>query len=532
MTTNFIDFVNNGTSKEMIVHPAPPTNHPILLGLNVPTGYHYEDFSNNSIPWTGDIFSFCEVLLRKGADFSKARYVQLLEGKTYVYLEGTESGTTTSVFTWILPSEMRLNDLLQMESNIFKCNDLLQASEDHSIGIINNNIIYYWGFSSGYTERREQINLIPYINNISSHTRGFYNGVYSYSIKDDKWSKLGEISIKEPRQKSCYITLGNRLYSFGGFSYTPLSVEELNEFKNIMYLPQKKNISTYNDGIYLTYDNNKLVINTTKSLPYPLLGCGLVNYPKDKKIFFINGCIYDTLSFDTNYLINHIQIGKSFFYWRYDSNHNILDKTTYLQFDGTARFYTVTHILDDFIYVMSGLKTLEDTNNDKGYVQYTLANVLDNWKYDIINDTWYRISDFPIPYVNQSSIQYKNYIIFFGGIQFNTSVDNDKVIDTDKIYTSINFPYHGISTIKQANFDQASTHLASNLILVYNTITDKFYFSNITLPINISRPGITTDNEYVYIVGGELNPSLLNNIYYGNCSALMIKIKINDILYK
>lgn len=181
---------------------------------------------------------------------------------------------------------------------------------------------------------------------------------------------------------------------------------------------------------------------------------------------------------------------------------------------------------------MSGLKTLEDTNNDKGYVQYTLANVLDNWKYDIINDTWYRISDFPIPYVNQSSIQYKNYIIFFGGIQFNTSVDNDKVIDTDKIYTSINFPYHGISTIKQANFDQASTHLASNLILVYNTITDKFYFSNITLPINISRPGITTDNEYVYIVGGELNPSLLNNIYYGNCSALMIKIKINDILYK
>jgi len=112
---NYILYSLNKTPPilEEIDHPVPFKNNPILLGLNVPVGYHYEDFSNNSIPWTGDILSFCEVLLRKGADFSKARYVQLLEGKTYVYLEGTESGTTTSVFTWILPSEMRLNDLLK-----------------------------------------------------------------------------------------------------------------------------------------------------------------------------------------------------------------------------------------------------------------------------------------------------------------------------------------------------------------------------------------------------------------------------------
>ena len=127
---------------------------------------------------------------------------------------------------------------------------MIQGSEDHSIGIIDDNIIYFWGFNSGISDntcKKQAPTEFKSFAEKKYHTRGFYNGIYKYSIKNNNWNKIGITPLNlNNRQGSSYITLGNIIYSFGGYSYTPLSDIEINEYKkkNIQ-LPSKQNIATY-----------------------------------------------------------------------------------------------------------------------------------------------------------------------------------------------------------------------------------------------------------------------------------------------
>ena len=169
---------------------------------------------------------------------------------------------------------------------------------------------------------------------------------------------------------------------------------------------------------------------------------------------------------------------------------------------------------------------------------------------------WIKISDLPIPYVNQTSIVYKHYIILFGGHKYSTSYINNEIFETNTINDN------DITTERHNHSHHAHGYPNySNLILIYNTLTDEFNFSNVKLPANINKPKVISDGEFVYFVGGEMNPKLISQpfkatglenkntiaktllalkqkvgikqnlgIYYGNCSSLFIKIKITDIL--
>ena len=327
------------------------------------------------------------------------------------------------------------------------------------------------------------------------------------------------------------------MYIWGGFSYTPLTEQELQEYKNkCIQLPNKSNIYSYSDGLCITYNNNNLNYNNIPMIPYPLVGFGIVNYEDYNKIFFINGCVYDRESFNTFNLINNICVGSSFFSMLYDNNNNIIPNSTEFinNFPGSPRYSSNTHIINNFIYILNGINTTSDKkNNFKGYREYTYNNVIDNWKYDIINNKWIRIKDYPIPMCNQGSVVYQNrYIILFGGIKYNTTYTFDKkIINTNTIIYDTKLPYNNISTIKNDFITPESTanqynRYFSNIIIIYDTIEDKYTLSDTKLPININAPKVISYCDDIYIIGGEGNPTLIDGIYYGNCLSLMLKINI------
>jgi hypothetical protein len=94
-------------------------------------------------------------------------------------------------------------------------------------------------------------------------------------------------------------------------------------------------------------------------------------------------------------------------------------------------------------------------------------------------------------------------------------------------------PYNDISTIKNPFVTIESTanqynHYFSNIIGIYDIIDNVYNISETKLPININSPIIDIHDSNIYIVGGEVNPILINNIYYGNCSSLLMKIIIGS----
>ena len=407
---------------------------------------------------------------------------------------------------------------------------MLRGSEDHFIGILNENIICIgaWQSSILYINKR---------NKKTSYERGFIKDIYSYSFKNDIWTKCCEIPIK-PRQCGNSIIIGNKMYIYGGFSYLPLTINEIKELnKNNLQLPCKTDIYSYQDGLCIYYENNILKYNKVPHMPYPLVGFGIVNYEKLKKIYFINGSIYDFKSFNVLIEYNNIPVGSTFYTMNYDENNNIIENSVeYINnFPGCQRMNASTHIINDYIYVISGSNTnISNTNKYKGYEEYTYNNVIDNWKYDIINNKWSKIADFPIPMCHASSVVYKNrYIIHIGGVKYNTSFINNKIVQTNTLQYDKIFQYNDISTIENKFITVESTAnqynwYFSNLIIIYDSIEDKYTISKDTIPININIPKLVIHNDSIYIVGGEGNPILLNDIYYGNCLSLMLKLDIID----
>jgi len=429
--------------------------------------------------------------------------------------------------------------------HITKYNDMLHGSEDHCIGILNDNIIVCGGFCSGLNTVQTPQILKNKVNPKTNYTRGFIDKIFCYSIKDNTWKKIGNIPIN-PRQLASSIVLGDKMYIWGGFSYTPLTNNELEEYKikNIP-LPSKKDIYSYADGFYLTYNDEQIKYSNCPYLPFPLVGTGIVKYEKTKTIYFVNGCIYDSKSFNTHIIApyTNIPIGKSFFSMKYDDYNNIIPNSIEFinNFPGSPRLNSVVTIIDDFIYVIGGVNTTKLINNNRGYNEYTYHNIIDNWKYDILNNKWKQIENTPIPICNMGSVLYKNrYILLFGGLKFNTTynldnLDNNCIVNTNTIKWNFKqLKYNGISSIENKsitnNYQHQYNWYFSNITIIYDTVTNNFEKLDLELPININNP-ITishTDNGYdsIYIVGGEGNPILINNVYYGNCLSIMLKINI------
>lgn len=426
-----------------------------------------------------------------------------------------------------------------MNFSIKKLDDMLIGSEDHTCDIINNQIILTGGFQCGLFKTMCPRELIKFVNPKTSFERGFVKNIYGYDLEKNKWTDYGNLNIK-PRQGNFSIVLGNKLYLWGGYSYQPLSEEELRYYdKNKISLPSKEKIYTYSDGLCLYFDDNKLVQKNINNLPVFSCNSSVVNDIENKKIYFFGGCYYDSYGFDTSKISFNIEIGKLFYSLSYDENCNLIDESFTIceEFPGTSRHQSNLFKLDDYIYLIGGTASIKKINKEKGYPEYTSANVIDNWKFSLKLKKWIRISNTITPICNFKGINYNNKkIIFFGGIRYNISVIDNDIFDTWKIINKdYEKKFNGISTIenKYTNKDSQSSsynYYFSNMILIYDIELDKFFISNYTLPANINIPLCCSDKNNVYICGGELNPSLINNVYYGNNSSLFLKLKIKELL--
>ncbi len=152
---------------------------------------------------------------------------------------------------------------------------------------------------------------------------------------------------------------------------------------------------------------------------------------------------------------------------------------------------------------------------------------MDNWKYNFTSKKWIKISDKSFSLINQGSVLYKNYIILIGGTSKNQSYYNNKLNNSFNKFPNLKYR---ITNLEIETWEKVSKEsYFSNLIIIYDIKKDKYYLSNYKLPININIPKIILVDEYIYLLGGEANPILIDNVYYGNCSSFCMKINVKDI---
>ena len=416
---------------------------------------------------------------------------------------------------------------------IKKCSNSLFGLQDVGMNLINNNIFITNGFQCGLDQRGITFNIYNKINKDSIYKRHFSNNGFRYDISNNKWGDLFNLNIS-PRQCTNTITINNEIYIWGGYSYTPLTRKEIETLKNI---PQKKNIMTYFDSLKITYENNKIQQYKTINLPYPLCASSVEKYKN--KIFFLGGSIYINHGFYTNEIINNTFIGKKFFYMKYDYDKKEIDKEIIFldNFPGTARMQSILINYKKYLYVIGGFNINEELDNSKGWLEFKKCNVIDNWKYDIENNKWTKLKELPFLLTGFGGVKYKEkYIVLIGGVKYDYTYHYSKGLEkTDDIklnFYDFKLKYNGISNIKNnRKFSEKKyccyNWYCSNLIIIYDMEKDEYILPSKKLDINIILPKLVNYKDNIYLVSGETNTTLLNDVYYGDHTSLTLKIEID-----
>ena len=429
---------------------------------------------------------------------------------------------------------------------IKKKKDLMQGIQTTVSVNFDDYIFYIGGFCGG--KQPEQANdeigsFWDYANPETSHKRGFFNDIWRYSIKENKWENMGELKEMKPRQSHSLIKIKNKIFIMGGFSYSPLSFEEIKEYKeNNIPLPDKSDTYIFADYFCLEYNNGNLVFKNKGYLPGQVLKPSLKYY--NNKIYLFSGSDHDDLAFENcknKIIVNKILILNIINEYSLHYNNEFID------IPGTTnRGYFSCELYKDNIYIFSGISKTEKI------IQYAqkkneMVNVIDNWKYDLINKKWEIIENIPFIITNTSSVILNNKIYFFGGAKLKNSIFKNKINNN---YNSLNETkiwkdydpnnkkkiYNGISSlelIKDKSFYSRSLYNGyfGNIIFSYN-IDEKKYKIEGELPLQCAVPILTKyynkkkNKNYIYFSGNECNFQLINNYYYGVHSSLFLRIEI------
>ena len=413
------------------------------------------------------------------------------------------------------------------------CKPIAAGIQDAALNRLMDNLVICNGFQTGrICSSNLTFNSKDKLCKESKYIRGFKDFIQIYNIKNQDCSVIK--SIISRRQSSLSVKIDDSIYIWGGFSYTPLTDHELNTLKSI---PQKKDIATYIDSYEIKIDKGKLSQKKIASnLPYPICDGRVINH-KDK-IFFLGGGIYKyPYGFSTNFVVNNnITIGKGFFYMLYDKkNKKIKDEIIYLNnFPGIERMNHIFFEHKDFLYVMGGTNISDDVDRSKGWSEYVPNNVIDNWKYDIEKNKWIKLENMPFLLTGSGYIKYKEkYLVIIGGCKYNNTIlENNKKVKTCNIennFFDFKLEFNNISDIKmekKKNGVSSYNYYFSNIIIIYDIENNKFMLPSKRLDFNINNPKLVTHNDDIYIITGEMNPVLLNDVYYGEHPSLVCKLKI------
>ena len=459
-----------------------------------------------------------------------------------------------------------------------KLNDIPYGIIDCCSFNIDNYIYIFSGHSAGY----DSIIGLSYYSNklIGKFEKKFYNNLLRYNIEKDEWNDLGEIDIS-PRTSAGFFTYKKQMYVFGGYIFDFMTKKDLDEYeKKYGKWPEKQHFKIFDDMYKITIINDQ--INITKiNIKLPKIYKLNVIIIKNK-LYFIGGLTGEK---------QHSKIDLS----KLDIKNNHLKKNIYMT--GSILFSIDLENINKGLQIESlfpGIPTCFDMVNKNDYIYFFSKYVCtdnhlssfrpgeknkiscsDNWKYNLNNKKWTRLSNFPLTGFTSSITKFNDdYAVLLGGFRcfLNTSIDKIKINTENKIIgidipipiEKINFKmskdgnynaeksdikpffkYGSISNTfslynqfsKQYNVTKLENigaydyfqHYLSDLIMFYNFDEDKFYFSDHHLPYNINLSTVKIINNNIFLLGEEINDILFNNKFHGIQSNICIKLTIENL---
>jgi len=422
-----------------------------------------------------------------------------------------------------------------MELSFSKLEDYPIAAEEILLDKIDDDRLvavggFQTGIPSGFVTStpfyRDKFTRDKYFNDAKKkkYSRGFKKNAFLYTISKNSWTKLPDFP-GPARQALRSVMIDGVCYMWGGFSYIPSrQVIDL----PINKWPNKECFFAHKDG----YKLEEIELNNTgkkvwkwsrlPNLPKPLsnfvmiahgrkiyMCCGGSHHPDPKKNLGklevkING--NEILGKDLIFLdIDKLQLG-----WQKVS-----------EFPGSPRLNASGLILGDEIFILGGIYANEEWTYQLRMKKKRYYNVLDNWKFNVKDGKWNRLSDTPIHNGNfgsqMNNIFNNRYVFLLGGAHFNISMVNHQLIPAiieDKLQKAIK------------KRELVKTEVKMNTILIYDLIENKFSQAKDPLFNWTNLPSYVIINNIIYCLAGEQIPICFEKGCYGLQSDLFLKATI------
>ena len=424
--------------------------------------------------------------------------------------------------------------------------------------------------------------------------------IYRYDLMNDKWYTIGRLKDIKPMGGMINWTYKDKFYLLGGYSFQKMDPDFLKEYQEKYgKWPDKKGEWYSSDLKEINIKNNNEIIE--KTIPLKMFTNTIMSHLQiNNKIFFtagVNGtkqkCWLSSEELiqyiddkewkkKISKMGNKIYLGSILFFINMDK----LDKGLQIEtiFPGIPCMSYELNEYKDHIYFFSSHTYSTSSWSSFRPGERNRASCPNNWKYNLKDKKWKRLSDWPFPaHCSKKVINVGDVSFILGGNNgfMKTSIDYMKK-DNKKFeyFTEDNYsemiekiPEIKISYEKDKNgiwkckdneidaffkfgtctnhyslfneTDQESVtslesiksydyfqHYFSDIIAFYDFKEDKFYLSDHNLPMNI---GACTSkhmvyNDHVYLFGGESNDILFNYQFPMISSCLVHKIKYDKYL--
>ena len=350
--------------------------------------------------------------------------------------------------------------------------NLPQGFQDSDGGIINNTLVTVGGFCQGTNcwANKEQLNA----EKSGVYPRGFLQKVWGLNLQspDKGWKVLPDFP-GAARQELFSITVDNKLYCWGGYSYDKPYC--------------------YRDGYRLTQSNGNWIWEKMPDLPFPLGSSGICAI--GSKIYVFGGSDYDSEALYTNNDRNGRTPRLGSRMMVFDTKNIGTGWRECSPCPGTPRFVHAMAEVGGKVYVIGGANGSDNAAKE-------LCTVVDNWQYSPSSDRWTRIRDLPVATGNfpSGSIVYENrYIILVGGCQYTNMIKSDG---------SLSAPYGKVKKFYPDNPYNSD-------MLVYDVKTNLFGTAT-SLPLNNNLPMTVVEGNRIHLIGGETGGFTIDGELYGH----------------
>lgn len=355
--------------------------------------------------------------------------------------------------------------------------DLPTGFQDSDGGIIDHWLISVCGFCCGHSDVPGKADKFP---------RKFMKEVYAIDLDDtgSGWQILPEFP-GEARQELFAIAVDDRLYCWGGFSYTKPFC--------------------YKDGYRLSRKNKQWQWEILPDLPWPVCSSGICAL--GSKIYIVGGADYDETAFYTqgNREGKIERLGSRLL--EYDTTNPQNGWKELTPCPGTPRWVAAAASVNGKIYVIGGASGNDNPSKET-------CTIVDNWRYDPSIDRWERIPDLPVSSGNfpAGRIVYRDrFIALIGGYQYPHILNPDG--STRAAYG-------------QAYARHKDRPYYSD-VFIYDTETDCFGTAD-PLPLNNNLPMTVITGNHIHLLGGETGGASLEGKHYPKHPDLYLVGKIEE----